>query len=78
MKLINISVLTNPGRRFLVLTYLLTKLQNTFVQNSSDKLMQLISVHFNIYMIYSGQNNWFRQIPEKIDQHRWCNLTIQI
>ena len=49
MKLIKISVLTTPTtanmeRRFSVLTFLLTKLQNTLSPNLLDKLKQLISI----------------------------------
>ena len=55
MKFLKISVLTTPTtanmeRRFSVLTFLLTKLQNTLSPNSLDKPKQLISMEPHIYI----------------------------
>ena len=60
MKFINISVLTTPTirnveRRFSVFTLLLTKLRNTLVSNSLDKIMQLISMKPHIYDLDRGE-----------------------
>ena len=51
---LKLSVLTAPTtpnveRRFSVLTFLSTKLRNTLVPNSLDKLIQLISMEPHIY-----------------------------
>ena len=56
MKLIKISVLTtrttaNMERRFSVLTFRSTKLRNTLVSNSLDKLAQYISAERHIYYL---------------------------
>ena len=54
MKLIKVSILTTPTtadmeRQVSVLTFLSNKIHNTLVPNSLDKLMQSISMEYNIY-----------------------------
>ena len=85
MKFIKVSILTtsttaNMERGFSVLALFLTKLRNTLVSNSLDRLMQLISVEPHIY-------DWDRSEKTDLDefmkkQHSvilsWFNLTIHV
>ena len=62
--IINYSYSNKCGKiKFQFLTLLSTKLQNTLVPNSLDKLMQLISME-PLYL----RNNWFGQITSETPQ----------
>ena len=81
MKLIKISVLTTPTtanveRRCSVLTFLLTKLWNTFSPNPLDKLTQLISMDHHIYDERTDLEKFLKKTHGVVLS--WCNLTIRI
>ena len=68
---IKILVLTTPTtvnveRRFSVLTFLQTKLQNTLVPNSLNKLMQLISMEPHIYDLDKDKINDLNKFLKKM------------
>ena len=70
MKLIKISVLitltaSNVERRSSVLTLLSTKLQNTLVPNSLDRLMQLISMECHVYDSAMGEITDLKKFMKK-------------
>ena len=82
---LKLSVLTTPTtanveRWFSVLTFLSTKLRNTLVPNSLDKLIQLISMEPHKYDLNRDEItdlDKFLKTPHK-QVLSWCNLAIHI